>query len=248
MGRIILVCGGDKKVVQNYTSSSLTYLEAPPPSPFWLDLLSPTERLLHRISVPFRFHPQALKAGLSHCRAPGCEDFGHYLFIKTFLLEPSKKSLFIQADMKIFLSGQYLITIHRRNSPLHRLLLGSQGSEFTRTGRLLLKILDKSICTLIKSFPAEDDSDFVFTRGDSQPNRNPLWWRLRNFRAALLRHVKLLHELAFLGARFFDSEDINTLGSIKAKICFLSDITDGLLCRMDPSANVTLDGGKQRMS
>ncbi|MBI4490619.1 MAG: hypothetical protein HY694_16160 [Deltaproteobacteria bacterium] len=248
MGRIILVTGGNRRSFENYSPRSLAYLEPTPSSPFWLDLLSPSERFLHRLSIPLKFHPQALRACSSRHRKPGCEDFGHYLFIKASLLEPSKKNMFIQYDMKVFLSSEYLITIHERRGPLLRLLPAVQELGFDHTGSLLLAIFDESICRLIKSLSSEGDCEDVPTCKEGLLNKNPLWWRLRNFRAALLRQVNLVHELAFVGARFFNPDDRSTFGSIRAKICFLSDMITGLLSRMDPSLNVIFEQGEERTS
>lgn len=248
MGRIILVTGGNRRAVKNYSPRSLAYLEPTPACPFWLDLLSPSEGLLSRISIPFKFHPRVLRACLTRHRQPSCGDFGHYLFIQTSLLEPSRKSLFVQRDVKIFLSIEYLITLHKRSTPLRCLLSSPQVSGFTRTGTLLLTLFDNSLCGLINSLCFEQDSANLPVQKRGQPKKNPLWWRLRNLRAALLRNVNLLHEIAFVGARFFSPEDRSAFGSVKAKISFLCDIIDGLLSRTDPSINVTFGEGEKKIS
>ena len=85
-GRIILVTGGNRRAVGNYTARSLADLESYPTSPFWLALLSPSERLLYRISSAFKFDPRVVRACLSRHRQSSCEDFGDYLFIQTSLL------------------------------------------------------------------------------------------------------------------------------------------------------------------
>lgn len=236
MGKFILVCSGNKRAVKNYTPKSLVCPEPASATPFWLDLLSPSERVLRRISIPFRFDPQALKACLSYHHAPSCDDFGDYVFITAFILEPSKKKLFIQRDMKIFLSSDYLITIHKSRIPLQRLVPGFDGSGFTGTTALLLRLFDESILTLIRSFPAKENGKNVLANEDGEPSRNRSWWRLRNFRAALLRQVSLLDELEFVGERFFEPEDKSAVGSITIKICLLFDMISGWLDRMEPQA------------
>lgn len=248
MGKIILVTGGNRRAVENYSPRGPAYSAPTPACPFWLDFLSPSERLLSRISIPFKFHPRALRACLTRHRQPSCEDFGRYLFIQTSLLEPSEKSLFIQRDLKIFLRSEYLITIHKRGTPLRRLLSTSQVPVFTHTGTLLLTLFDNSICRLVNSFCYEQNSADQPFQKCQQPKRNPLWWRLRNFRAALLREVKLLHEIAFVGGRFFNPDDRETFGSVKAKICFLCDMINGLLSRMEPPVDVTFEQGKEKVS
>jgi hypothetical protein len=92
------------------------------------------------------------------------------------------------------------------------------------------------------------DQNSLPIRKDDQSSKNPLWWQLRNFRAALLRHIHLLHELAFVGAGFFNPEDRSAFGSVKAKICFICDIIDGLLSRVNPLVDVTFGEGEKKIS
>lgn len=238
MAKIILVCGGDKGAIESYTPRSLVCPEPASAVPFWLDLLSPSERLLHRISVALRFDPRALKACLSYQHASSCQDFGDYLFITAFMLEPSRKKLFIQRDMKIFLSSDYLITIHRSGAPLYRLLAGFDSGAFTGTTALLLRLFDESILTLIRSFPSQEHGKNFIANADGEPTKNPSWWRLRNFRTALSGYVHLLDELAFVGERFFQPEDKSTVGSITLKICLLLDMISGWLDQMDLQAEI----------
>ena len=248
MGKIILVSGGNKRAVENYTPRSLVCPEPASATPFWLDLLSPSERVLHRISIPFRFDPRALKACLSYHHAPSCDDFGDYVFITAFILEPSKKKLFIQRDMKIFLSSDYLITIHKSTTSLLRLVPGFDGSTFTGTTALLLTLFDRSSLTLIRSFPSQENGKNILANAEAQPSRDPSWWRLRNFRTALSGYVHLLDELAFVGARFFQPEDKSTVGSITLKICLLLDMISGWLDRMDRPAEIVLNAEKGKNS
>ena len=229
MGRIILVTGGNRRTVENYTPRSLAYLESYPTSPFWLALLSPSPRLLCRISSAFKFDPRVERACLSRHRQPSCEDFGDYLFIQTSLLEPSRKNLFIQRDIKIILSREYLITLHKSRTPLLCPLLGSQVSGFTHTGALLLALFENSTAKLIRSFCSARNIAVLPVQKCEQPTRNPLWWRLRNFRGALLRETRLLHGIAAAGDRFFSPDDRSLFESIRAKIYLLSDVTNRLL-------------------
>ena len=210
MARIILVTGGNRRAVENYTAKSLACPESYPAAPFWLDLLSPSERL--------RVQRDCL---LAH-RVPSCEDFGDYLFIQTSLLEPSRKNRFIHRDIKILLSKEYLITVHNGRTPLHCLLSSSQVSGFTHTGTLLLTLLDSSIDRVMESFCSEEQMHFPFSP-DHAPQKNPLWWRLRNFRAALLRDVNLLHGIAVAGGRCFGPDDKSSIESIRPQIHLLSD-------------------------
>jgi hypothetical protein len=246
--RIILVTGGNRRTVKNYTPRSLAYLESYPTSPFWLALLSPSPRLLCRISSAFKFDRRVERACLSRHRQPSCEDFGEYLFIQTTLLEPSRKNLFIQRDIKIILSKEYLITLHKSQTPVYCSLSGSQVAELTHTGALLLALFENSTAKLIRSFCSARNIAVLSVQKCEQPTRNPLWWRLRNFRGALLRDARLLHGIAAVGDRFFGPDDRSFFESIRAKIYLLSDVTNRLLLRMDPSAEVPLKRAHQKIS
>ena len=248
MERIILVTGGNRRAVENYTPRSLAYLESYPTSPFWLALLAPSAHLLCRISSAFKLDPRVQRACLSRHRQPSCEDFGEYLFIQTSLLEPSRKNLFIQRDIKILLSREYLITVHKTRTPLHCSLSGSQVAELTHAGALLLALFENSTAKLIRSFCSARNVAVPPVQRCDQPTRNPLWWRLRNFRGALLREARLLHGIAAAGDRFFCPDDKSFFESIRAKIYLLSDVTNRLLLRMDPPAEVPLKRAHKKIS
>jgi CorA-like Mg2+ transporter protein len=248
MARIILVTGGNSRAVGNYTAKSLACPESYPASPFWLDLLSPSARLLRCISNAFRFDPRLVRACLSRHREPSCEDFGDYLFIQTPLLEPSRKNLFVQRDAKILLSKEYLITVHKTRTPLHCSLSGSQVAELTHTGALLLALFENSTAKLIRSFCSARNIAVLTAQEWEQPTRNPLWWRLCSFRAALLRDGKLLHGIAAAGDRFFTPDDRNLFESIRAKMHLLCDVTNRLLSRTDAPAKMPLNRAHKEIS
>ena len=248
MATLILVTGGNSRAVENYTAKRLAYPESCPTSPLWLALLSPSPRLLCRISSAFKFDPRVERACLSRHRQPSCEDFGDYLFIQTSLLEPSRKNLFIQRDIKIILSREYLITLHKNKTPLYCSLSGPQVAELARTGALLLALFENSTANLIRSFCSARNIAILPVQKCEQPTRNPLWWRLRNFRGALLRDARLLHGIAAVGDRFFSHDDTSFFESIRAKIYLLSDVTNRLLLRMNPPAELPLKRVHQKIS
>ncbi len=236
MERIILVTGGNREVITKGVTKSVAKVDSSAGSPFWLDLLSPSERVLNRLAVGFRFEAKALKSCLSWQRSTGCDDFGNHIFIAACLLEPSKRHLFIQSGVKIFLNNSYLITIHKRRRPIARLAASLQASAFHRTGTLLLAILDPFIGRLTKSVCGERNiQDFRAVLG--KLNKSSLWWQLRNLEKALIRQSNLLEEIAFVGARFFDRRDMDTFRSLRAKHCFLSATARALLSSVDISEN-----------
>jgi hypothetical protein len=231
MGKIILVTGENGRAVENYPAKSLGRPESYPAPPFWLDLVSPSENLMWRISKVLKFDREVQRACLSRHREPSCEDFGDYLFVQTSLLEPSRKNLFIQRNIKIILSREYLVTVHKHRTSLHCLLSSLDVSGFAHTGTLLLTLLDSSIDRVTESFCSEEQKDLPFST-DYALHQNPLWWRLRNFKATLLRDANLLVGIAVAGARFFSPDDNRLFESIRTQIHLLSDVTTRLLSRM----------------
>jgi hypothetical protein len=235
VGRIILVAGGNGKAATKYSAPSRANVELSG-APFWIDLVSPSKRVLNRLAVGFKFDPKALRACVSLHRSIGCDDFRNYIFTKACLLEPSKRNLFVQSDLNIFLSSRYLITLHNRKSPILRSLTSVQESGFKRTGTLLLAIFNEFDCRLMNSFCFERSSESLLA-AVGQRNKSLLWWQLRNFETALVSQFALLHEIAFVGARFFSPEDRANFGSLRAKLYFLFDTVRRLLSRVDMPTN-----------
>lgn len=81
----------------------------------------------------------------------------------------------------------------------------------------------------------------------SRRSKSPLWWQLRNFETALVNQFALLHEMAFVGARFFVAEDRVSFGSLRAKLYFLSDTVRRLLARVDMPTNDIHYTGKEKI-
>lgn len=233
MGRIILVTGGNQMAVENYSAKRLTCADPSPASPFWLDLLSPSKSLLCLISKRFKLDPRVQSACLSRHRVPNCEDFGDYLFIQTSLLEPSKRHIFIQRDIKVVLNREHLITVHKSRTPLAGLVSSSENAGVARTGSLLLTVVDRSIERVEELFCSEEQMHLLVPN-KHQPQNSPLWWRLSNFKAALLRDANLYHKVAIAGDRFFDPEDKSLFDSIGTRNDILSNVTTRLLSRMFP--------------
>jgi len=237
MGKILLVTGENGRAVDNYPAISLGCPEAYPAPPFWLDLFSPSENLLWRISKALKFDRQVVRACLSRHRKPSCEDFGSYLLIQISLLEPSRKHLFIQRDIKIILSREHLITVHKSRTLWQGLFSSSTVPGFARTGTLLLTLLDSSIDRVMESF-CHEERRLLPVPADHPPQQNPLWWRLRNFKAALFRDVNLLQGIAIAGDRFFEPDDKSFFDSIAAQNHLLNHVTTRLLSRMFPHVEV----------
>ena len=148
-----------------------------------------------------------------------------------------RANLFFQRDIKIILSREYLITVHKSRTSLHCLLSSSTVSGFSRTGTLLLTLLDSSIDKVVESFCYEEQT-LLLLPTNQPPHKSPLWWRLRNFRAALFRDANFLQGIAIAGDRFFGRDDKRLFDSIGAQNQLLSNATTRLLSRMYPPVEV----------
>ena len=236
MEKIILVTRENGRAVENYPVKRLGRGESYPAQPYWLDLLSPSKNNMWLISKGLKLDRRVVRACLSRYRVPSCKDFDNCLFIQTSLLEPSKTKLFLQRDIKIILSREYLITVHKSGTSLHYLLSNSTVSGFAHTGTLLLTLLDSSIDKVVESFCYEAQM-LLLLPTNYPPHKTPLWWRLRNFRAALFRDANFLQEIAIAGDRFFCRNDERLFDSIGEQNQLLSNATTRLLSCIYLSGN-----------
>lgn len=229
MEGITLVFSKDKRVSKIQHPASLAFLSPSSESPFWLDLQSPSEHLIHRISVPLKLHPRVVRACLSGDLTLGWEDYGDYLFGKSCLIKNSKGARFIKRTMKILLCSEYLISIHREHASFNHILQCVQEAGFNHTTTPLLTIFDRSIEAIANISTDGNNGKHLILNKGREHKKNPLWWRLKNMKANLVEQEKLLRHLADLGVRYFNPEDIKHLNSILQKIAFLYETIDAEL-------------------
>src|SRR2546425_9722852 len=81
---------------------------------FWLDIAGPAEQDIERLGELFGFHPLTLEDSLHFGQRPKLDDFGEYVFMVFYgAREHQDAGDEPLREVHIFLSGQYLITIHR---------------------------------------------------------------------------------------------------------------------------------------
>jgi magnesium transporter len=85
---------------------------------FWLDLEQPSAEDLERLRTIFGFHPLAIEdAGNVHQR-PKLDDYGDYIFMVFYGAdEQARGDDDLLHEVDFFVSGQYLITVHREHVP-----------------------------------------------------------------------------------------------------------------------------------
>jgi magnesium transporter len=86
---------------------------------FWLDLTDPDRRQLETLRGLFDFHPLALKDTEDFGQRPKLDSYGDYVFLVFYGAwgERPERSEPLR-EVHMFISGQYLITIHRGSLPL----------------------------------------------------------------------------------------------------------------------------------
>jgi hypothetical protein len=248
MGTIILIRGANSQSLGLYPEKTLGRPESYPAPPFWLDLAAPSKTLMTRISKVLQFDREVVRSCFFGARMRSCHDFGDYLFVQTFLLEPSNTHLFIQRPINIILSREHLITVHKSRTFLPDSCSFSRISVAARTGTLVLALLDIYLETVVESFCSEEQMLSPMPITDGPPEAYPMWWRLKSFKAVLYRDANLLQRIAIAGKRFFDAEDMRLFDSIKSQIRLLSDMTARLLSRMHPPVDLLSTPARKQLS
>ena len=85
---------------------------------FWLDLTAPSREELARLGELFGFHPLALEDAEHFHQRPKLDNYGDYVLLVFYgawrQQEADEEPL---SEVHLFVSGQYLITIHRQPLP-----------------------------------------------------------------------------------------------------------------------------------
>ena len=117
----------------------------------WLDVEMPTLAEMEYLRRTFDFHTLALDDCLSRVQLPKMDDYDDYLFLVLhFPLFNQEARLTVPSQVSIFVSGDYLVTVHRGDlRPLMKLFADCEASEPVRktvmghsSGYLLYRILD----------------------------------------------------------------------------------------------------------
>ncbi len=85
---------------------------------FWLDLDNPSHEDVHRLGELMDFHPLAIKDTLQYGQRPKLDDYDAYAFMVFYGMreehQPREDPL---CEVHMFLSGKFLITVHRAPLP-----------------------------------------------------------------------------------------------------------------------------------
>jgi magnesium transporter len=83
---------------------------------FWLDLTAPRHEDLARLHELFGFHPLAMEDSESFGQRPKLDDYGDYVLLVFYGAQPDRPEETLP-EVHLFISGKYLITIHRHPLP-----------------------------------------------------------------------------------------------------------------------------------
>jgi len=116
----------------------------------WISINRPTEDTVEYLKRHYKFHPLDLDDCISHTQRSKIDDYDDYLFM--FLHVPVKSSRQKQirtSDLKIFISQNFLITIHNDDPTLKTIFENCQKKKKIKeeymgkgTGYLLYMIID----------------------------------------------------------------------------------------------------------
>ena len=111
---------------------------------FWLDLTSPTREQLARLHELFGFHPLALEDTDHFGQRPKLDNYGDYIFLVFYgAWQNSPDEVPQLQEVHMFISGQYLVTIHRDSLPaLDRQRHELAGRTLHSEQFLLYRVLD----------------------------------------------------------------------------------------------------------
>jgi magnesium transporter len=85
---------------------------------FWLDLSDPPREEVERLGEIFSFHPLAIEDTYNFGQRPKLDDYDHYMFMVFYgANEEAKDERDLLREVHLFVSGQYLITVHRGPLP-----------------------------------------------------------------------------------------------------------------------------------
>jgi magnesium transporter len=125
---------------------------------FWLDLTAPTDGELDELHELFGFHPLALEDTQHFSQRPKLDDYGDYVFLVFYGAwrhQPSDPEPL--REVHIFVSGRYMVTIHRDPLPVLDQQREQLGGRVLHSEQFLLyRVLDALVDSF---FPLLSDMD-----------------------------------------------------------------------------------------
>ena len=126
----------------------------------WIDLESPTEDDLKKISERIKLHPLTLEDARTFEQRPKMEDYDDYMFMVIFGVDPDEESGgTLLREVHMIVSGDAVITIHRRpNDALDDLRKRNHNVPIRSEMFMVYKILDAVTSTFVPVLGRIDDT------------------------------------------------------------------------------------------
>ncbi len=110
---------------------------------FWLDLSAPSHEDIERLRELFGFHPLALEDTEEFRQRPKLDDYGDHVFLVFYGCLPDTAGEDPLQEVHLFISGQYLVTIHDKPLPaLDEQRLALVGRVLHSEQFVLYRVLD----------------------------------------------------------------------------------------------------------
>ncbi len=144
---------------------------------FWLDLEGPTDDQLERLGRTFRLHPLTVEDARTFSQRPKFEEYGSYVLLVVYGVDAGISSgQPLLREVHVIISGDYVITIHRRPfGPLAALRERYLANTVRSEQFLVYKILDVVTSTF---FPVldriDDDIDEIEKAVIAEPTEESL--------------------------------------------------------------------------
>jgi len=125
---------------------------------FWLDLCNPSEQEVLHLGERFELHPLAIEDTLHFGQRPKLDDFGSFAFLVFYGASESADDEATVQAVHMFLSGKYLITVHREPIPaLERQRSHIEGRVVHSEQFVVYRVLDSLTDTFFPPLETMDD-------------------------------------------------------------------------------------------
>ena len=140
---------------------------------FWMDLVDPSDEQIEALGELFRFHPLAVEDAREFHQRPKLDLYGDHVFLVFFgaALAAGSETLEL-AEVHMFISGNFVITLHRHPLPeLAELRQRIEGHPLRSEQFLVYKVIDALTDTFFPVLTTIDEQidelqDAVIERAD----------------------------------------------------------------------------------
>jgi magnesium transporter len=144
---------------------------------FWLDLEDPSDEKLQQLGEQLGLHPLTIDDMRVFHERPKIEEYDGYVFLVIYGVDSGTSSGDrLLREVHVVISGEYVVTLHRRNFAALDELRDRYGEHNFRSEQMLIyKILDAVVTTFIPVLTRiDDDIDEIEQSVISEPSEESL--------------------------------------------------------------------------